>query len=128
MPGPVVVILGGLLAAMSCSSPARASENSVSAAVKDEAGILVHTVQSEYQSARTKIRVLLPRPLEKSKRYRDGPKREHSWHSGWLPEAVQMLAQDNRSSTAARRRKEPSTLPCVCPHSPLKLPLGSGND
>jgi enterochelin esterase-like enzyme len=24
--------------------------------------------------------------------YRDGPKREHSWHSGWLPEALEMLA------------------------------------
>lgn len=23
--------------------------------------------------------------------YRDGPKREHSWHSGWLPEAAQLL-------------------------------------
>ena len=23
--------------------------------------------------------------------YRDGPKREHSWHSGWVPEAVEML-------------------------------------
>jgi S-formylglutathione hydrolase FrmB len=69
MPGIVVAILGGLLAAMSCSSPARANEDSVSAAVKDEAGILVHTVQSEYQSAETKIRVLLPKPLEKGRRY-----------------------------------------------------------
>jgi hypothetical protein len=24
--------------------------------------------------------------------YRDGPKREHSWHSGWLSEALEMLA------------------------------------
>lgn len=24
-------------------------------------------------------------------KYRDGPQREHSWHSGWLPEAVEML-------------------------------------
>ena len=28
--------------------------------------------------------------------YRDGPKREHSWHSGWLPEAVEMLMADRR--------------------------------
>ena len=41
----------------------------MSPAVRDKAGILVHTVQSEYQSAKTKIRVLLPRPLEKGKRY-----------------------------------------------------------
>jgi acetyl esterase/lipase len=24
--------------------------------------------------------------------YRDGPQRDHSWTSGWLPEAVEMLA------------------------------------
>jgi hypothetical protein len=29
--------------------------------------------------------------LEIAHQYRDGPKREHSWHSGWLPEAVEML-------------------------------------
>ncbi len=125
--------------AVSLASFAWPNEVIVSPAVQDAAGILVHTVQSEYQSAKTKIRVLLPRPLQKSKRYsvlyvlpveptdgvqwgdglldvkkvrehhqsahrlmeelkiaheyRDGPKREHSWHSGWLPEAVQMLVE-----------------------------------
>jgi enterochelin esterase-like enzyme len=69
MPGRVSVILGGLLAAMSFTSSARASEASVSTAVENEAGILVHTVQSEYQSAKTEIRVLLPKPLEKGKQY-----------------------------------------------------------
>jgi hypothetical protein len=63
------LLAGLLLAAMSFASPARACEVSVSLAVKDEAGILVHTVQSEYQSAKTEIRVLLPRALEKGKRY-----------------------------------------------------------
>jgi hypothetical protein len=28
--------------------------------------------------------------------YRDGTQREHSWHSGWLPEAVEMLMGDER--------------------------------
>ncbi|NLS92207.1 MAG: hypothetical protein GXX96_08515 [Planctomycetaceae bacterium] len=28
--------------------------------------------------------------------YRDGPQREHSWHSGWLPEAVEMLLADEK--------------------------------
>jgi hypothetical protein len=28
--------------------------------------------------------------------YRDGPKREHSWRSGWLPEAVELLVKDSR--------------------------------
>ena len=31
--------------------------------------------------------------LKIAHRYRDGPQREHSWHSGWLPEAMQMLAE-----------------------------------
>ncbi len=26
--------------------------------------------------------------------YRDGPQRKHSWHSGWLPEAVEMLTSE----------------------------------
>ena len=64
-----MIALGSLLAAMSVASPARANEASVSPAVQDKEGILVHTVLSEYQSAKTKIRVLLPRPLEKGKRY-----------------------------------------------------------
>jgi kynurenine formamidase len=42
-----------------CSAPA--SEGNVSPAVKDDAGILVHIVRSEYQSTPTKIRVLLPK-------------------------------------------------------------------
>lgn len=29
--------------------------------------------------------------LKIAHQYKDGPKREHSWHSGWLPEAVEML-------------------------------------
>jgi len=30
--------------------------------------------------------------LQVSHHYRDGPHRAHNWHSGWLPEAVDMLA------------------------------------
>ena len=33
-------------------------------------GILVHTVQSDYQSGQTRIKVLLPDALEEGKRYR----------------------------------------------------------
>ena len=32
--------------------------------------------------------------LKIAHQYRDGPKREHSWHSGWLPEAVEMLVEE----------------------------------
>jgi hypothetical protein len=28
--------------------------------------------------------------------YRDGPKREHRWDSGWVPEAVELLMKDER--------------------------------
>ena len=40
----------------------------VSEATKDEHGVLVHAVKSEYQSGETKIRVLLPDKLEKDHR------------------------------------------------------------
>jgi hypothetical protein len=30
--------------------------------------------------------------------YRDGPKREHVWESGWVSEAVALLLEDGRSS------------------------------
>jgi hypothetical protein len=33
--------------------------------------------------------------------YRDGPRREHQWHSGWLPEAVDLLVGDDEQ-TAGR--------------------------
>jgi hypothetical protein len=26
--------------------------------------------------------------------YRDGPEREHDWHSGWVPEAAELLLLD----------------------------------
>jgi acylphosphatase len=32
--------------------------------------------------------------LKIAHQYRDGPQREHSWHSGWLPEAVEMLVEE----------------------------------
>ncbi len=35
--------------------------------------------------------------LKVAHQYRDGPKREHSWHSGWLPEAVEMLVEKSRN-------------------------------
>jgi hypothetical protein len=33
----------------------------------------------------------LMRTLKVPHAYRDGPKREHNWHSGWVPEAVELL-------------------------------------
>ena len=68
MVSPRIVVFG-LLAAVSFASRAWSCDAGVSPAVSDKSGILVHTVQSEYQSASTKIKVLLPRALEKGNRY-----------------------------------------------------------
>ncbi len=37
--------------------------------------------------------------------YRDGPGREHSWHSGWLPEAVEMLMADGQLDSESSGRE-----------------------
>ena len=67
MQAVVLMALGGFLA-IAASAPA--GEASISPAVRDEKGVLVHTVQSEYQPGTTKIKVLLPRVLDKITRYR----------------------------------------------------------
>ena len=41
----------------------------ISEAKRDDQGILVHTVESEYQAGKTEIRVLLPDRLEEGRRY-----------------------------------------------------------
>jgi hypothetical protein len=33
--------------------------------------------------------------------YRDGPLRKHGWHSGWLPNAVDLLLADDPAGTAS---------------------------
>jgi enterochelin esterase-like enzyme len=35
--------------------------------------------------------------LKIAHQYRDGPKRQHAWHSGWLPEVVQMLVEGRKN-------------------------------
>jgi len=35
--------------------------------------------------------------------YRDGPHREHQWHSGWLPEAVELLVNPNALPSSERK-------------------------
>ncbi len=37
--------------------------------------------------------------------YRDGPHREHSWHSGWLAEAVEMLMAEERLDSSGDARE-----------------------
>jgi hypothetical protein len=62
----MLMALGGFLA---IASSAPAGEASISPVNRDENGVLVHTVQSEYQPGTTKIKVLLPRTLDKTSRY-----------------------------------------------------------
>lgn len=50
------------------ASPRRQSPR-ISKGVRDESGVLVHKVDSPYQSATTEIRVLLPANLERDRRY-----------------------------------------------------------
>ena len=52
-------------------SPAAASEPlpSISTAVRSDKGFLIPSVRSPYQAGTTKIRVLLPVPLDKQKKY-----------------------------------------------------------
>ena len=69
MPVAGFLRLGAIVATLGLSSFAWSDEARVSPAVKDEAGILIHAVRSEYQSAPTRIRVLPPGALEKGKRY-----------------------------------------------------------
>jgi S-formylglutathione hydrolase FrmB len=46
-----------------------AADVTVSAARRDETGILIHTVESPYQPGRTQIRVLLPEKIEAGRRF-----------------------------------------------------------
>ena len=58
----IAVILG-------CSLASQTKSATISAAQKDDNGFLVHEVESEFQSGKTLIRVLLPDQLEKDRRY-----------------------------------------------------------
>ncbi len=50
--------------------------------------------------------------------YRDGPQRKHDWHSGWVAEAVELLAQ------AIGPVGKPAARPGFC-HIPEKIPADS---
>ena len=52
-----------------CTALSAQIPTSISGGTKDEAGILTHQVQSDYQAGKTQIRVLLPDKLEKDRRY-----------------------------------------------------------
>ncbi len=66
---PGILLLAGM--ALVAEEPAGSAHAAVqvSEAKPDEHGFLVHTVRSEYQSGPTRIKVLLPDPLEEGRRY-----------------------------------------------------------
>lgn len=51
---------------------------------------LIHFGYGNFRDHHESTRALMDE-LGIAHQYRDGPKREHDWHSGWLPEAVEML-------------------------------------
>ncbi len=54
---------------------------------------LIHMGFGNFRDQHTKIENLMQN-LHISHLFRDGPRREHSWNSGWLPEAVELLCQN----------------------------------
>jgi S-formylglutathione hydrolase FrmB len=56
---------------------------------------LVHFGYGAFREHHQSAHVLMDE-LKIAHQYRDGPRREHSWHSGWLPEAVQMLVEEEK--------------------------------
>jgi hypothetical protein len=51
---------------------------------------LVLTGYGDYREQHQQVHALL-KELNVPHVYRDGPKRTHDWHSGWVPEAVELL-------------------------------------
>jgi hypothetical protein len=51
---------------------------------------LVLTGYGNFRDDHVQLHALLD-DLKISHKYRDGPHRKHDWHSGWLPEAVELL-------------------------------------
>lgn len=56
---------------------------------------LILTGYDSFQSHHRMAHSLL-QELKIPHEYRDGPKRTHDWHSGWVPEAVELLFQESR--------------------------------
>ena len=59
---------------------------------------LIHFGYGNYREQHQSAHKLMEE-LKIPHQYRDGPKREHSWGSGWLPNAVQMLWPCSSSSS-----------------------------
>lgn len=64
-----VVLVFVITVILGCSMASADEIPTISAAQKDDNGFLVHEVESELQSGKTLIRVLLPDQLEKDRRY-----------------------------------------------------------
>ena len=51
--------------------------------------------------------------------YRDGPRRSHNWHSGWVSEAVELLVE--KPEPKSRRAK----LGAAGLEKPIRVPAGA---
>lgn len=80
------------------ATPENFAKYQVSTLLKERAGDLsgavrlIHFGYGNFREHHQSAHRLMDQ-LKIAHQYRDGPKREHSWHSGWLPEAVQMLVE-----------------------------------
>jgi LmbE family N-acetylglucosaminyl deacetylase len=72
------------------------------AAVLGEGVRMVHMGYGNFRDDHEAFEALL-KDLRVSHRYVDGPRRDHTWASGWVPEAAGMLFQDDENRGEGRR-------------------------
>jgi LmbE family N-acetylglucosaminyl deacetylase len=72
------------------------------AAVPGEGVRMVHMGYGNFRDDHEAFEALL-KGLRVSHRYVDGPRRDHTWASGWVPEAARMLFQDDENHGEGRR-------------------------
>lgn len=67
----MILLLCSLLAPLSvvCLSGAEPPPRQITAATRESTGVLMHEVRSEFQAGVTRLRVLLPEPLEPDRKY-----------------------------------------------------------
>jgi hypothetical protein len=81
-------------------TPENFSNYQLSRLLRKQAGMfqdtarLVHFGYGNFRADHESIERLI-QELGIAHKYQDGPPREHSWHSGWLPEAVAMLLSND---------------------------------
>ena len=80
------------------------------AAVEAERARLVHFGYGGFRDDHQRMHARL-NELKIAHTYRDGPQKTHSWHGGWLPEAVQMLVEPVNSVDEQQGDRQQSIYP-----------------